>query len=227
MPASPPKPARALVLAGLVVCAALALTSACEEQPRTYSTASASARVIFSDTFDRGALGEAWLTTGTGSTLTGGSLRLADLRNHPVWLREPLPADVRVEFDAWAETEEGDIKVELAGDGRSFAKTASYTATGYVFILGGWDNSLDVIARRNEHGDDRVAVKREPKLEPDRRYHVSITRRSGELHLELDGRPIAEMIDDTPLLGPGQEHFAFNNWESPTRFDNLVIYALE
>lgn len=205
----------------------MVLLAGCEEVPRTYSTASDGARVIFTDDFDRGVIGSDWLTTGTGVALDRGALHLADLHNHPVWLRQPLPDDVRVEFDAWAQTDEGDIKVELAGDGSSFASSASYTATGYVFILGGWNNSLNVIARRDEHGDDRVAVPTDPQLEPDRRYHVTITRRGGELRYELDGQLIAEMVDDAPLTGLGQQHFAFNNWESATRFDNLVIYALE
>lgn len=213
--------------APLVCLLAVCALFACEEVPRTYSTSSEGGRVIFQDSFDRPTLGDDWLTTGPGATLERGGLRLADLHNHPVWLRTELPDDVRVEFDAWAETDEGDIKVELAGDGHSYAKTASYTATGYVFILGGWDNSLHLIARRNEHGDDRVAIPAEPKIEPERRYHVVVTRRGGELRFEVDGQLIAEMVDDAPLLGPGQRQFAFNNWEAPTRFDNLVVYALD
>lgn len=202
-----------------------AACSSCGEVPRTYSTSTDSAEVLFTDNFDRAALGKDWQTTGPGATLERGALRLADLHNHPVWLRQPLPADVRVEFDAWAETDEGDVKVELAGDGQSFATTASYTATGYVLIFGGWNNALNVIARRDEHGDDRVAVK-QPKVEPERRYHFAITRRGGEIRWEIDGELVAEFVDADPLLGPGQEHFAFNNWEAPTRFDNLVIYSL-
>jgi hypothetical protein len=205
---------------------ACTLLCACEEVPRTYSTATDGARVLFQDDFNRGVLGEHWLTTGGGVTLEQGALRLANLRNHPVWLRTELPDDVRIEFDAWAETEEGDIKVELAGDGHSFAQTTSYMATGYVMIFGGWNNALHVIARRDEHGDDRVAVPAEPKVEPDRRYRVAITRRGGELRLEVDGQLIAEMVDDAPLSGAGQRHFAFNNWEAPTRFDNLIVFGL-
>lgn len=220
---SPRRPA--LLPPASLVAAALAL-AACKEEPRIYSTQSAGARVLFTDDFDRRSLGEDWLSTGPVA-LEQGALRLADAHNHPVWLRQPLPPNVRVEFDAWPETDEGDIKVELGGDGHSFAQTTSYTATGYVFILGGWNNALDVIARQDEHGDDRVAIERQAKLEPDRRYRVAITRRGGELRLELDGRLVAEMIDEDPLLGPGQQHFAFNNWESPVRFDNLVVYALE
>lgn len=207
--------------------AALLAALACTEVPRTYSTTTAGARVIFQDDFNRAMLGADWLTTGAGVTLEQGALRLAKLHNHPIWLRQELPDDIRVEFDAWAETDEGDIKVELAGDGKSYAKTASYTATGYVVILGGWDNSLHLIARQDEHGEDRVAIPAEPKVEAERRYHVAITRRQGELRVELDGELIAELVDDAPLLGPGQRNFAFNNWEAPTRFDNLVIYALE
>jgi hypothetical protein len=205
----------------------LGVLAACEEVPRTYSTASDGARVIFTDDFDRGMIGNDWLTTGGGVTLERGAVRLADVHNHPMWLRMPLPDDVRVEFDAWAETDEGDIKVELAGDGHSYSTSASYTATGYVFILGGWNNTLDVIARKDEHGDDRLAVPTAPAIEPERRYRVSITRRAGELRFEVDGRLVAEFVDDQPLTGEGNQHFAFNNWEAPTRFDNLIVYALE
>src|SRR5690606_31664165 len=142
--------------AGLVVLVlGCSLAAACEALPRTYSTTTEGARVLFQDDFDRGVLGNDWLTTGSGVTLDRGALRLSNLHNHPVWLRTPLPDDVRIEFDAWAESEEGDIKIELAGDGHSYAKAASYTATGYVVIFGGWNNSLHLIARRDEHGDDR------------------------------------------------------------------------
>ena len=216
---------RLYLLLRLLPLPALACLGSCEEVPRTYSSGGAGDTLLFADNFDRNAIGPEWNPTGVGPVLDRGALRLTDLHNHPVWLRRELPDDIRIEFDAWAETEEGDIKVELAGDGQSFAKTASYTATGYVVIFGGWNNQLNVIARRNEHGDDRVAVE-QPKVEPDRRFHFTIVRRGGELRWMIDGRLVAELDDDEPLLGPGQNHFAFNNWEAPTRFDNLEIYAL-
>jgi hypothetical protein len=198
---------------------------ACEEVPRTYSTASDGARVIFTDDFDRAMIGNDWLTTGGGVTLERGALRLADVHNHPVWLRMPLPDDVRVEFDAWAETDEGDIKVELAGDGKSFARAVNYVASGYVLIFGGWNNSQNAIVRRNEHGRDKEVVT-EPKVEADRRYHFTITRIGPEIRWEVDGREILAYEDARPLQGSGQDHFAFSGWEAETRFDNLVIEAL-
>ncbi|MBW2159703.1 MAG: hypothetical protein JRH14_07015 [Deltaproteobacteria bacterium] len=40
-----------------------------------------------------------------------------------------------------SESAEGDIKVEIFGDGASHAKDDTYTATSYVIIFGGWNNS--------------------------------------------------------------------------------------
>ena len=115
-------------------CAVVVLTSACQELPRTYSTA-ASARPIFSDDFQRPELGPKWRVTGPGARVDGGALVVSGLRNHPLWLDVPLPDDVRIEFDATAATEQGDIKVEIAGDGASVATTTNYVASGYVVIF--------------------------------------------------------------------------------------------
>ena len=197
---------------------------ACEEVPRTYSSAGP-AQLLFADRFDGPALGPAWKTTGPGATIEAGELVVAGLRNHPLWLTIALPDDVRIEFDARAASDEGDIKVELAGDGKSFARTASYTATGYVILFGGWNNSLSAIVRQNEHGADRKTTSA-AKVEANKRYHFAITRRDGEIRWELDGQEVLAYDDPEPLNGPGNRHFAFGGWESRVAFDNLEISAL-
>lgn len=197
----------------------------CEEVPRTYSTRGQAGTEIFRDDFERTELGPSWKPTAEGARLENGVLKLADLRNHPLWLDVALPDDVRVEFDAWAATEEGDVKVELCGDGSSVAKSTNYVATGYVLVFGGWNNTLNVIARRNEHGRDR-ATAGEPVPMAGRRYHFAITRSASELVWEIDGRSVLEFDDPQPLRGAGHDHFAFSGWEAETHFDNLVIEAL-
>lgn len=212
-------------VAGIAFALALAPTG-CEELPRTYSTAAGQGQVIFQDGFNRDALGPNWLTTGDGITIEDGAVKVLDAHNHPAWLKVPLPDDFRIEFDAWAETEEGDVKVEVAGDGRSFATSDNYVASGYVLIFGGWNNSLNVIARMNEHGRDRVTAD-DPKVEPNRHYHWAITRTEGELVWEIDGKELLRMNDTEPLVGGGHRNFAFNGWEAEAHFDNLVIESLE
>ncbi|HFE45682.1 MAG TPA: hypothetical protein ENJ18_09350 [Nannocystis exedens] len=198
---------------------------ACAEEPRTYSTPGAEATPIFSENFDGDALSDNWRITGKGAQVDSGTLLVEGLHNHPVWLNVELPDDVRIEFDAIAEGEEGDIKVEVAGDGTSFAKTASYTASGYVVIFGGWNNTINAIARRDEHGRDRK-TKGKPKVEANRRYHFTLIHQHDTLRWELDGQEVLVFEDPAPLVGAGHRYFAFNNWESRVRFDNLIIYAL-
>lgn len=223
-PSRSPRP-RLAPLALAWAAGSLVATTGCEELPRTYSTRAEDGVVLFRDDFERTELGPDWRPTGPGATLEHGVLKVEDLHNHPLWLDRALPDDVRVEFDAWATTDEGDVKVELCGDGKSAATSTNYVATGYVVIFGGWNNTLNAIVRRNEHGRQRETSS-EPKVEPGRRYHFTITRSGGEVRWELDGREVLAYEDDAPLRGEGHDHFAFSGWEAQTHFDNLVIEAL-
>ena len=198
----------------------------CTEVPRKYSTRAADGEVIFKDDFNRDGLGPSWQPTGDGAVIEDGVLVTRGLRNHPLWLDLPLPNDVRIEFDAWAGSEEGDLKVELFGDGTSYATSDNYTASGYVAIFGGWNNTMNALVRKNEHGRDRETAS-EPKVEPDRRYHVVLIRSADELHWELDGTEVLSYQDPQPLRGPGNDRFAFSGWEAEAHFDNLVIEALK
>lgn len=179
----------------------------------------------FTDDFDRDELGEVWHGTGGPYRIRDGQLNVRGARNRPLWLRRTLPHDVRIEFDARSDSPEGDIKVEVFGDGVSKAETESYTATSYVVILGGWGNSTNAIARMNEHGSDRVLGPKRP-VEPGRTYRVAIERRGQTFAVFVDGKKMMEMVDPEPLSGRGHDHFAFNNWQSDVYFDNLTITPL-
>ena len=111
------------------------------------------------------------------------------------------------------------------GDGTSRATQASYTATSYVVIFGGWSNSYNVIARMDEHAPDR-RQRVGPRVVMGQRYHFTVERRDRVLRWLLDGTPMLEWDDPDPLAGPGHESFAFNDWDAEVHCDNLVITPL-
>ena len=177
----------------------------------------------YSDDFDRAQLGPDWNVTGGPWRIVDGAVRIREARNHPLWLRRTLPRDVRVEFDASTDTH--DIKVEIFGDGVSHALSESYTATSYVVIFGGWGNQHNVLARMDEHAEDRV-VGAPLRVQPNRRYHFVIERRGSLISVDVDGQRLMELDDPEPLAGRGHDHFGFNNWSADVTFDNLRIQPL-
>ncbi len=177
------------------------------------------------DSFDRDRLGELWNNTGGPWEIRDGQLHVRGAKNRPLWLRRVLPQDVSIEFDVRSESPEGDIKAEVFGDGVSKAKEESYTATSYVVIFGGWNNSLNVIARMNEHGNDRIVGPKHPVVKG-KTYHVRIERQGKTLSVQFGDALSMKMRDPDPLYGRGHDHFAFNNWKSDLWFDNLRIKAV-
>lgn len=190
----------------------------------------------FSDDFERPELGPDYSALSDAWALTDGWLCGQNAKNQGVWLERRLPRDVRIEFDAMSLSEEGDIKVELFGDGASGASGVSYDdATGYVAVFGGWKNSLHVLARLDEHGADRRSRAVQPDSDdpatqpvvPGQVYRFKFERKHGNMVvMSVNGSRVLDFADPEPLVGPGHEHFAFNDWTAPVCFDNLVIEPL-
>jgi hypothetical protein len=191
----------------------------------------------FADDFDRAELGENYRTSSAAWRISDGRLCGTRAHNRPAWLARRIPTNARIEFDAVTASAEGDIKVEVWGDGESGATSASYRdATSYLVIFGGWKNSLHVLARRDEHAEDRAELSiethsedpRTVPVEPGRRYHFRIERRDGEtVRWFVDDIEILSLTDPDPLAGPGHDHVGFNDWETPVCFDNLDIQPLD
>ncbi len=179
-----------------------------------------------SDDFERAEPGERWLLTGPDAVrIEAGALTVKGVHNRPAWFRQPIPQDAVIEFDAWTDDAEGDLKVEAWGDGRSSYSgdlTRQYTATGYVFILGGWKNTASVIARQWEHAPNQP-TRTDFRVQPGRKYRWRISRQGGRIDWQIDGQPFLSATDPAPFAGPEHSYFGFSGWETRVHFDNLVI----
>ncbi len=198
----------------------------------------------FSDDFsDRTSVAQKYNSTGGLWRTVDGQLLSPGVKNNPLWLRANLPNDVAVDFDVKSMSPEGDIKVEIFGDG-------SDHASGYVLIHGGWNNSISIIARLDEHApalaavqaqagnqdlvasgvyrnDTRVRVEANPfPVQIGRTYHWRIERRGKVISWAIDGAPFMRFEDPMPLTGKGHDRFGFSSWEAQLYFDNLKVEAL-
>lgn len=190
----------------------------------------------FDDTFDRVELGPDWHALGPAWKIQGGRLCARGARNKGIWLMRKLPVNARIEFDAFAESPDGDLKAELWGDGTSGATGTSYTnATSYLTILGGWKNTKHVLARLDEHGDGRLELDIDPNADDERAravspgqpYRFKIERADGKkIEWSVNGIEYFELTDPEPLAGAGHEHLGFNDWDAPVCFDNLKVTPL-
>lgn len=217
-----------------LIFVALALVANCKSREVGSSASSLSAasvqglsggKLLFEDDFSRAELGESW-HRGTGEGGKGqwaireGGVEGSVIRNDPLWLTVPLPDAIRVEFEAQALTDVGDLKVEIFGDGETHA-------SGYVLIFGGWNNQLDVIARLDEHGKDRKEQATRG-VETKRVYKMAIVRAAdGVLRWYVDGEVFMTYEDSSPLVGDGHRYFALANWNAPVRFSNVRVYGLD
>jgi hypothetical protein len=184
-----------------------------------------------------GNLGPNWDQIRTNAwKVENGKLCGEGAHNHGVWLNKVLPVNARIEFDATTFSDDGDLKTELWGDGKSYATGTSYTnATSYLAILGGWKNTLQVLARLNEHGTDRREIKidntsddpRQRSVQRGQVYKFKIERNDGKtVRWSVNDVEMFTWADPQPLTGQGHDHFGFNEWEVKVCFDNVKVTPL-
>jgi hypothetical protein len=178
-----------------------------------------------------------WMATAPGIWhIENGRLCGEHARNHGLWLKRGLPTNARIEFDAVSQSPDGDLKAEYWGDGHSYATSLSYTnATSYLTIFGGWHNTFHVLARINEHAEDRKQISvdknsddpREKPVNAGQLYHFKVERNDGKtVRWWVDGNEMLTYPDPAPLMGPGHDHFGFNDWDVKVCFDNVKVTPL-
>jgi hypothetical protein len=208
-----------LLLAAFPGCEKRALPPKNDPSPRAHLVGGT---LVFSDDFERIELGDSWRTKHPGWTLKDGALNDTNAKNAGVWLTQPLPDRVRVEFTARSEALTdgkpfpGDLKCEI------FATQPEHQ-TGYILINGGWSNRLDVIARLDEHGEDRL-TRDSSRVEPSVAYRWAIVRVDDSVQWFRDGKLVLSFPDADPVQG---HYFGFNNWASNAFYDDLAVYALD
>ncbi len=177
------------------------------------------AELPFEDNFDRKKLGDTWYNTGGQWMIDSNNAFTTGGNQAPLFLRINLPADVVIEIDVMSETTTVDCKVEIMTDGRTHS-------SGYVFIFGGWTNSISAIARLDEHGNDR-RTKSPTGAQAKKWYRWRIEKKGGEIKWFVDGQPYLTFNDPEPLSGPGHNRFALSNWQNRIRYDNLKIWPYD
>ncbi|HEY8206463.1 MAG TPA: hypothetical protein VIG99_03210 [Myxococcaceae bacterium] len=117
----------------------------------------ATLQLPYQDDFsDRTTVERNYWANGSFWRTVNGQLLAPGAKNNPLWLKAKLPHDVAIEFDVRSDSPEGDIKCEIFGDGLNHA-------SGYVLVHGGWNNSVSIIARRDEHGPSMAALQQEAR----------------------------------------------------------------
>ncbi len=209
---------RVLLLAVVVVSTLGACKSSGRHRPAAAREGLSGGVLVFEDDFEREALGDRWMNRSGRWHIARagreGRVGVQGDRNEGLWLDFALPERVRIEFDARAGSDEGDLKCEV------FAPEPRHQA-GYVVILGGWSNTVSVIARLDEHGEDRLESP--ARAEKGRTHHWTLIRVSDTLRWYVDGTLVLEYHDEDPLRG---RYFGFNDWNAPVEFDNLKIFEL-
>ncbi len=164
-----------------------------------YSTGFSDPAVVERDFFSTGGL---W-------RVINGELFSPGVKNNPLWLKAKLPQNVAVEFDVRAMSNEGDAKVEIFGDGTDHA-------SGYVLIQGGWNNSLSIIARLDEHGQPFGALQAEAgRLQREKGLAEADLVKTGAFR--EDTRTRVEIVPSQPVQ-PGVS----NHWRIERRNDTIV-----
>lgn len=206
-----------------VVCAfSILLAVACSREPVLDRP--------FADDFERELPGAVWFDTIGRYVIDRGVLHISGGYNHPLWLSRPLPSELEITFDARSLSPDGDLKIELFGDGRSFAlNRGRYWATGYVLCQGGWGNTKTFIARRDEHDRQLLHSTAFPvRVGQWHRWRITTFLEDGRLVISwwIDDVPALRLTDPDPLYGGKNRHFGFSNWKSDATYDNLRITPL-
>ena len=173
------------------------------------------------DNFDRDRVGPGWRDTGGGYGLVNGELAVRGAKGHPLWFRRRLPADVMIELDARAVSDDGALEIQLFGDGKATDPADNdCSSSGYTLL---WRGTHAAICREREAPGGHHAARGDFPVVGGRTHHYAIIRRGAEIDWKVDGLAMLRWTDPHPLGGAGHDHFAITGHGTEAFFDELAI----
>jgi|GEM_PF-1004096 Domain of Unknown Function (DUF1080). len=153
-----------------------------------------------------------------------------------LWWREPLPANVLIEFTAGStfpadETNAANLNLfvharELDGGAYRFGRSGSYgeyhKIPNYIFTLTGGFQEGWARARRNP-GFHLVSEDRTWRSEVGQSYRFRVLIAGGRLRCWIDGKQVHDFRDPDPLP---DGHFALRTWRSRVWWSDVRVAAL-
>lgn len=137
-------------------------------------------------------------------------------------LREPVPGDVRIEYDG---QQDGAILNDLSCflGAVSIPNRRDVYLTGYEFKYGGFNNSMILLVRN----DIRLWAKATSCIERGRHYHIVAERVGSRLRLLVNGQEVFRVYDANPLSGPQRNVVGLFGWSATTRYSRIRVYSLQ
>ena len=186
--------------------------------------------LVFEDTFSYGdqtpeatqaLLEEHWQLTGGNWDLRNGELRSSGAGYHWAILKQPVPGDVRIEFDCHEDGSNLD-EVTCFMNARP-RKTWGGGNAGYFFRYGAEGDTASVLA----HEKDILFKNFYSALVRGKRYHVRAERMGKRLTMTLDDKVVIDAEDTVQgAIGPDEALAGLRARNSEICFDNFRIYTL-
>lgn len=181
-------------------------------------------KVVFRDDFERQGLGKNWTVhAGKDWAVEGGRLHCksaGESANSILCTATTFNGTFRIRYQAQASAEQKK-PVDLSLMTHLPATGGFSPNSGYIFQVGGWNNSFVGLADTHHHMG--FAVNKEMHIVPGKVHEVEIAVVGKHIVMTFDGEIAVAGIIDPPLASKDRSRGGFYVWTGPSWFDNLVV----